>query len=131
MQKGSGYILSSISFQQFTVSTAINDMVVMCTNLWCNNPKANFFLGAILFYLDISFIFNKNSCLLCALCVIVNEFSLLSPKYTVHKPFWNKKVCTKFINVIIENILSHRSGAKSTLCNVAMKDFLLLSHIFI
>ena len=51
--------------------------------------------------------------------------------YTVQNPFWNQQECPKFINVIIENNPSHKSGAKSTLCNVAMKISLLSSHIFI
>ena len=36
-----------------------------------------------------------------------------------------------FINVMIENNLSHKSGAKSTLCNVAIEDLPLSSHICI
>ena len=46
-------------------------------------------------------------------------------------PLWNKQVCPKLINVMIENNLSHKSGAKSSLCNVAIKESPLLSHIFI
>ena len=43
----------------------------------------------------------------------------------------NKQVCPEFINLMIENNLLHRSGAKSTLCNVATKGSPSLSHIFI
>ena len=43
---------------------------------------------------------------------------------------WEK--CAKpFLNVILENNQSHKSGANSMLYNAAMKDFPLLSHIFI
>ena len=52
-------------------------------------------------------------------------------KYTVQNPLWNEQECPKFINVIIENNMPHKYGSKSTLCNVAMKGHLLLSHIFI
>ena len=55
----------------------------------------------------------------------------LSLKYTVHNPFRNKQVCPKIINVIMENNLLHRSGAKSTLCNVAIKVYPLSLHILI
>ena len=41
------------------------------------------------------------------------------------------QVCPELINVMIENNLSHKSGAKSTLYNVAMKVFPLLLHICI
>ena len=44
---------------------------------------------------------------------------------------WKRQVCPEFINVIIENNLSHESGDKSTLCNVAMKVFPLSSRICI
>ena len=57
-------------------------------------------------------------------------FSLL-PNYTVQNPLWNKQVCPKFINIIIENNLSRRSVSKNTVCNDAIKVSLLLSHIFI
>ena len=49
----------------------------------------------------------------------------------MQNPLWKRQVCPEFINVIIENNLWHKSGAKSTLCNVAMKDFPLSSHICI
>ena len=49
----------------------------------------------------------------------------------MQNPLWNKQVCPDFVNVMIRNNLSHKSGAKSTLCNVAMKGSPWLSHIFI
>ena len=58
-------------------------------------------------------------------------FFYFLPNYNVHNPLWNKQVCTKFINVIIENNLLHISCAKSTLCNVVINGSLLSSHIFI
>ena len=60
-----------------------------------------------------------------------NRIFPLSPSYTVQNPLWNKQVCTKLINIIIENNLSHRYGVKSTLCYVAIKVYPLSSHIFI
>ena len=41
------------------------------------------------------------------------------------------QVCTKFINLIIENNQSHKPGVSSTLYNTEMKGLPLSSHIFI
>ena len=71
--------------------------------------------------------FPQKACFRCALCGKVTTFYHLSPKYTIHNPLQNKQV----INVIIENNLSHKSGAKSMLCNVAINGFPLSLHIFI
>ena len=133
VQKGSGSILSSISFQNFAVSQAINDMVDLCPNLWCNNPKATFLLDVTLFDLALyKYIFlTKNTCFLCEVCARVTTFFLLLPNYTVQNPFWDKQVCYKFINVMIKNNPFHRSGSKITLCNVAMKVSILSLHIII
>ena len=49
----------------------------------------------------------------------------------MQSPLRNKQLCLKFINIMIENSLSHKSGAGITLCNVAIKGSPLLSHIFI
>ena len=89
------------------------------------------FLLVIFFSLDISLIFPRNACFLCALCGNVTAFFFSAPNYTMKKPFWKRQVCPAFINVMIENILSHKSGDKSTLYNVVMNVFPLLSHIFI
>ena len=43
----------------------------------------------------------------------------------------SQEVDPAFINVMIGNNLSHKSVAKSTLCNVAMKGFPLPWHICI
>ena len=67
-------------------------------------------------------IFSRNACILCAMCGKVTALFSFAPKYTVQNPFWKRKVCPEFINVIIENNLSHKSDAKSTLYNVAMKS---------
>ena len=111
----SGSILSSVTLQTFAVYIVINGMVGLCPNLWCNNSRATFFLGAILFYFDICFIIPKYECSRCALCGKVIAFSPCRQITPYQKPLLNKQVCTKFINIIIENNLSHRSGAKSTL----------------
>ena len=58
-QKGSGYIISLISFQKLSVSPAINDLVDLCPNLWCNHYKKIIFLGANFFVFDFSFISPK------------------------------------------------------------------------
>ena len=42
-----------------------------------------------------------------------------------------RHVCPAFFNVMMENILSHKSGTNSTLYKVATKVFPLLSHICI
>ena len=49
VQKGSGYILSSISSQTISVSPANNDMVDLWPNLWCDNSRAIFFLAGNFF----------------------------------------------------------------------------------
>ena len=49
VQKGSGSIMSSTSSQRLEVSPANNDMVYLCTNLWCSNSKATFFLAGNFF----------------------------------------------------------------------------------
>ena len=68
---------------------------------------------------------------LCALCGNVTTFFFSAPNYTVQNPLLKRQVCPAFINVTIENNLSYKSGAKSTLYNVAMNVFPLLSHICI
>ena len=130
MQKGSGSILRSTSSQIFAVSPASNDLVYMCPNLWCSNSKSILFFAGNVFF-DFSMIFPRNTCFLCALCGYVTAFFFSAPKYTVQTPWRKIQVCPAFINVMIENNLSHNSGAKSTLYNVAIKVFPLLSHICI
>ena len=93
--------------------------------------KQFYFLLVICFFFDFSMIFPRNTCFLCALCGKVTALLSFHPKYTVQKTFWKRQVCPEFINVMIENKQSHKAGAKSTSCNVAMKVFLLSSHIFI
>ena len=44
---------------KFSVSTSINELVDLFPNIWCNNPKATFFLGAIFFDFEIFFIYPK------------------------------------------------------------------------
>ena len=130
VQKGSGSILSSISSQTIVVSPAKNDLVDLWPNLWCNNSREIFFWAGNLFVFYIYLIFHKNECFLCELCDNVTVSFSFAPKYTVKNPLWNKQVCPEFINLIIENNLLHKSGAKSTLCNVVMKGSPWSSHIF-
>ena len=109
------YLSEHYQYPQPTMIWWICDLI-----FWCNNSKEIFFLDGIS---------PKNACFLCAFCGNVTAFFSFVPKYTVQNPLWNKQVCPKFINVIIENNLLHKSGAKSTLCNLAMKGSLLLSYI--
>ena len=83
------------------------------------------------FLFDFSIIFPRNSCFLCALCGNVTAFFSSAPKYTVQNILSKRQVCTELGNVMIEKNLLHKFDAKSTLCNVVMKDFPLLSHICI
>ena len=131
VKKGSGYIISSIYSQTLAVSPAINDLMDLCPNIWCKNSKAIFFLDSNFFVFEICFIYPQNACFLCALCGKVTKIFSLDPRYTVQNPFRNKQVCPEFFHVIMENNLHHRSGAKRTLCNVAIKVSPLSSHIFI
>ena len=57
----------------------------------------------------------------CALCGNVTDFFSFAPKYIVQNPLWNKLVYFEFNNVMIENNLSHKYGAKRTLCDIEMK----------
>ena len=98
MQKGSEYILSLISSQTLSLYPAINDMVDLCPNLWCNNYKTIFFLDDNLFAL-----FPPKLYYLCALYGKLTVFFSSDPNYTVQNPLRNKQVCTKLINVIMEN----------------------------
>ena len=129
VQKGSGSSICSISYQTFAVSPAINDLVDLCPNIWCNISKETFLLGATFFDLSFSFVFKINVLFLSALWGRVNTFFFLSPNYNVQNPLWNKQVCPILVNIIIENNLSCRSSAKSTLWNIAMKGSPLLSYI--
>ena len=88
VQKGSGSILNSIYFQKIAVYLAINDMVDLCPNLWCNNSKETFFLGATLLDLAFYFLFTKKSSFLCALCVRVTVFFLLYRYWRNNPPLY-------------------------------------------
>ena len=65
------------------------------------------------------------------LCTIWQSYCiiLLCSEVYCAKPFMKKQVCPEFINVTIENNLSHKSGAKSTLYNLAITGSPLSSHI--
>ena len=130
MQKGYKYILSSISHQILAVYPAINDMVDLCPNICCNNSKAICFLDGNLFVFENFFISPQNACFPSALCGKVTVFSLCLQS-TPYKTLFKKKLCTKCINVIMENNLLHKSGAKIMLYNVAIKVSLLSSHLLI
>ena len=130
-KKGSGSIFSFKSSLTLVVSPAKNDLVDFWPNLWCNNYTSMFFLAGNLFFFEISFIFPRKPCFLCELCGKVTALSPFAPKYTVQNPLWKKQVCPAFINILIENNLSNKSGAKSTLCNVAIKRYQLLLHTFL
>ena len=121
----SGYTVSSIYFQTFSVSLASSDFVDLFPNIWCNNSKENFFLEICFYDFDFSFILTKKSCFRCALCSDVTTLCLLSLKNTAQNPWWERQVCNKFINMVMENIQSHKSIANITLYNVAMKGFTL------
>ena len=95
------------------------------------NSKAVFFIAGNLFFFYISMIFPRNSCFLCAMCGNVTIFSFSDPKYTVQNPLWKRQLFPAFINVMIENNMSHKSGANSTFYKVVMKVFPLLLHICI
>ena len=131
VQKWYGYFLSLMSSQKLAVSPSKNDMLDLWPNIWSNNSKSIFFLDGNFFVFGISFVSPKNTCFLYALCHNVTVFFSFSPKLTLQTHFWNKQLCPKLINVIIENNLSHKSGAKSTLCNVAINVSQLFLHIFI
>ena len=67
------------------------------------------------------------------LCIIWQGNRIFLFGYKVHSTisFWDKQVCPEFINIIIYNNLSYRSGSKSLLFNVVVKLSLLSLHIFI
>ena len=123
VQYVSGSTLSSISWQKNPVSPASSYLVDLCPYIWCNNSKENVFLGICFCDFEFSFIFTKNACFCCELCGNVTAFCSLSLNKSVPKHLWKRQVCTKFINLIMENNWSHKSGANSGLYNVAMKGF--------
>ena len=131
MQKGSRSSLSSISSQTLALPPYNNYLVDLWPNLWCNNYKATFFLDGNFFDFDISFISPQNACFLCELCGNVTTYFSLAHNYTIKNPLWNIQVCPKWINVIFENNMLHKSGAKSTFCIVVMKVSPLSLHILI
>ena len=92
VQKGYGYILSSIYYQTLAVSLSNNDLVDMWPNHLCKNSRAIFFLDGNLFLFGISLISPQNACLLCELCGNVTAFFPFATKHTVKKPLWNKQV---------------------------------------
>ena len=129
MQKGSGSILSYISSKTSALPPAKNDLVDLWPNLWCNNSKSIFFLSGDFFFFGISLIFPRNACFLCALCGKVTTLFSFATNYTMQNHLRKKQVCPEFINIVIKNNLSHKSGVKITLCNVAIKASPLSSHI--
>ena len=60
VKNGSGYTLSSMSFQTFELCPANSDLVDICPILCYNNPKETFFLGICFCDYNFSFIFTKN-----------------------------------------------------------------------
>ena len=93
--------------------------------------KQFYFLLEIYFSLTHPGFFPVTVCFLCALYNNVTALSFYALEYTLKKPFWTRKVCPEFINVMIENNLSHKSGARSTLYKVAMNFSPLLLHVCI
>ena len=90
-----------------------------------------FYFLLVIFFFEFFMIFPRNACFLCAMCGNVTALFSFAPKYTVQNPLWKRQLCHELINLMIKNNLLHKSGAKSTLCSVAMKGFPLSSHIFI
>ena len=73
-------------------------------------------------YMSLTFLdFPPSACFLCELRGNVTTLFSCATEYTVPNILWNKQVCPEFINVMIKNNLLHKSGAKSTLCNIVMK----------
>ena len=85
VQNGSGYTLSSMSFQTFELCPANSDHVDICPILWYNNPKETSFLGICFCDYDFSFIFTKNEFFSVSCAVI----SLHSIGYHWRKPCKN------------------------------------------
>ena len=131
VHNGSGSKLSQMYWQTYTISTTSGDLLDLCPNLWCNNPKDNFFLGILFCDFDSSFVSTKNICFCCGLCGNITAFYLLSLKKNVQNYLWKRHICSEFINIIMENNWLHKSGANSLLYNVAMEGFPLSSPIFI
>ena len=64
--------LSSIYCQTFAVYPSSSDIVDMYPNLWFDNSREIFFLGVCFYSLTVFFVFTKNACFLCAICVRVS-----------------------------------------------------------
>ena len=89
------------------------------------------FFGVYFCDFDFSFIFTKKEWFFCALCGNIAAFWSISLKKITQNPLWKWQVRPKFINVIMENTRSHKSGANSTLYNLAITGLPLSSRIFI
>ena len=82
VHNGSRSILISISYQNVSVSTTSSDLVDLCPNLWCNNPKENFFLGIWFCDFDFTFILPK-------IYVFFVHCAVMSPRSVLYH--WRKK----------------------------------------
>ena len=71
---------------KFRVSIAINDLVDLCPNLWCNNLKETLLFGICFCNFDFPFICTKNACFCCVLCINFTTFCSLTLKNTTKKP---------------------------------------------
>ena len=131
VQSGSGSTLISMSCQTFAFYPSSSDLVDMCPNLWWHNSKETFFVGTYFCDFKISLDFAKHACFICVMSGNVIAFCSLSPKKTVQNPLCKIHVCTKFINIIIENNWSHKYSSNTALYNISMKSFLLLLRIYI
>ena len=80
---------------------------------------------------EFSFVLTIIACFLCAFYGNVTVVCSLSLKKPCKNIFENRRYVPIFFDVIMGNNLSHKSGANSTLYNVAMKCFPLSSHFFI
>ena len=102
VQKVSGSTLISIFWQRLTVSPYISDLLDLCSNLWWNNSRENFFLR--IFDFNFSLVFTKNASFLCTLYGNDTAFYWLALKKTTQNTLWRMQGCIEFINVIMENI---------------------------
>ena len=80
---------------------------------------------------DFSFIFTLNACFLCALYGNVTSLFSLLVKKTMQNTSWTSQVCTKFVNVIMENNWLPKSGATCTLYHVVITGFQFFQRIFL
>ena len=124
VQKGSGYTLRSISYQELIVSPASSELVDLHPNLWYNHSR-DLFLFTFLLFLQKKIMFSMHT--ICKYCRVL----LVSWKENHEKPLMKSPVCNELIRVILESDWSCKSGENSTLSNVEIIFSIIIAQFYL